>query len=60
MPFVIGLFFLRDEPAVLLGLKTAQWLGPGVAVLASVVFIVARRKARPIHSPSFHLEASRQ
>lgn len=38
-----GLFFLRDEPAVLLGLKTAQVLGLGVATLAIVLFITARR-----------------
>lgn len=54
-----GLFFLRDEPAVFLGLKTAQWLGLGIAVFAVVVFIVARRQARPIQSSSIQLEASR-
>ena len=54
-----GLFFLRDEPAVFLGLKTAQWLGLGIAVLAVAVFIVARRQARPIQSSSIQLEASR-
>ena len=54
-----GLFFLRDEPGVLLGLKTAQWIGLGVAVLAAVVFIVARHQARPIQSSSIQLEASR-
>jgi len=54
-----GLFFLRDEPAVLLGLKTAQWIGLGVAVLATVVYIVARHQARPIQSSSIQLEASR-
>ena len=54
-----GLFFLRDEPPVLLGLKTAQWLGLGVAFLAIVVFIVARRQARPMQTSSIQLEASR-
>lgn len=54
-----GLFFLRDEAAVLLGLKTAQWLGLGIAVLAVAVFIVARRQARPIQSSPIQLEASR-
>ncbi|MBI3749925.1 MAG: prolipoprotein diacylglyceryl transferase [Chloroflexi bacterium] len=54
-----GLFFLRDEPAVFLGLKTAQWLGIGIAGLAVVVFIVARHQARPVQSSSIQLEASR-
>lgn len=54
-----GLFFLRDEPPVFLGLKTAQWMGLGVAVLAVVVLVVARRRARPIQRHSIHLEVSR-
>jgi phosphatidylglycerol:prolipoprotein diacylglycerol transferase len=54
-----GLFFLRDEPTVFLGLKTAQWLGLGVAILAVALFLVARRQARPIQSSSIQLEASR-
>jgi phosphatidylglycerol---prolipoprotein diacylglyceryl transferase len=54
-----GLFFLRDEPAVYLGLKTEQWLGLGVAVFAVALFIAARRQARPIQSTSIQLEASR-
>ncbi len=39
------LFFLRDERPVLLGLKTAQWLGLGLgaAGLAILVVLVARR-----------------
>ncbi len=37
------LFYLRDEPAVLFGLKTAQLIGLGVAALAVVLFIVARQ-----------------
>ncbi len=54
-----GLFFLRDESAVLLGLKTAQWIGLAIAVLAVVIYIGARRGARPIQSSSIQLEASR-
>ena len=54
-----GLFFLRDEPPVLLGLKTAQWIGLGIAALAVVVFIVARHQTRPIQGRSIQLEASR-
>jgi len=54
-----GLFFLRDEPSVAFGLKTAQLLGLGIAALAIVVFIVARRQARPVSTPSIHLEVSR-
>jgi phosphatidylglycerol:prolipoprotein diacylglycerol transferase len=54
-----GLFFLREEPAVLFGLKTAQWLGVGIAIFAVALFIVARREARPIQSTSIQLEASR-
>ena len=53
-----GLFFLRDEPAVLLGLKTAQWIGVGIAVAAIVIFLAARRRARAIPTISLHLEAS--
>ncbi|MEO8463011.1 MAG: prolipoprotein diacylglyceryl transferase [Chloroflexota bacterium] len=51
-----GLFFLRDEPAVLLGLKTAQLIGLGIAILAIVLFTVARRP-RATTTPA--LEASR-
>lgn len=42
-----GLFFLRDEPAVLLGLKTAQWIGLGIAAvgLAILAAVAARRPA---------------
>lgn len=52
-----GLFFLRDEPAVFLGLKTAQLIGLGVALVAIVLFAAARRARHP--SISFELEASR-
>lgn len=54
-----GLFFLRDEPAVLLGLKTAQWIGLGIAVLAMGLFVVARRGARGAPAAFAKLEASR-
>lgn len=48
-----GLFFLRDEPAVLFGLKTAQLLGLGVAALALVLLTAARRArtTSPLPSP---------
>ena len=52
-----GLFFLRDEPAVLLGLKTAQLIGLGIAALAIALFVAARRARNP--SMSLTLEASR-
>lgn len=52
-----GLFNLRDEAAVLLGLKTAQLIGLAIAVLA-VVLLVAARQARAASTP-FTLEASR-
>lgn len=51
------LFYLRDEPAVLLGLKTAQLIGLGVAGLAIALFIAARR-ARAT-TTTLTLEASR-
>jgi len=38
-----GLFYLRDEPGVLFGLKTAQLIGLGIAALAIVLLFVARR-----------------
>jgi prolipoprotein diacylglyceryltransferase len=53
-----GLFYLRDEPGVLLGLKTAQWIGLGVAILAVALFLAARRNGRAISTPSLRLEAS--
>lgn len=54
-----GLFFLRDEPPVLAGLKTAQWIGLGIAVVAVTLFVVARRRARGYPISSRQLEASR-
>lgn len=40
-----GLFFLRDEPALFAGLKTAQWLALGISLPAALalLLIVARR-----------------
>lgn len=52
-----GLFFLRDEPAVLLGLKTAQLIGLGIAALAIALFVAAHRARNP--SMSLTLEANR-
>lgn len=54
-----GLFFLRDEPTVLLGLKTAQLLGIGIALLALVLLIVARRPAQPKSPTHRQLEVPR-
>jgi phosphatidylglycerol:prolipoprotein diacylglycerol transferase len=54
-----GLFFLRDEPAVFLGLKTAQWLGLGIAVLAIALLLAARRQGRGVPAEFAQLEASR-
>jgi len=54
-----GLFYLRDEPSVLLGLKTAQLIGLGIAFLAILILIAARRQMRPTPFAHAHLEASR-
>ena len=54
-----GLFFLRDEPSVAFGLRTAQLLGLGIAGLAVALFLVARYQARPSSTPSIKLEVSR-
>ena len=40
-----GLFYLRDEPTVAFGLKTAQLIGLGIAAL-TVVLVVAARNVR--------------
>lgn len=53
----LGLFALRDEPAVLFGLKTAQVIGLAIAAFAVVLFVVARRSRRV--TPVIALEASR-
>lgn len=52
-----GLFFLRDEPAVLFGLKTAQLIGLGIGAFAVVLFVLARRAGRT--PPAIALEATR-
>lgn len=52
-----GLFYLREEPDALLGLKTAQLIGLGIGVLALVLFIVARQTRAP--STPLTLEGSR-
>jgi phosphatidylglycerol:prolipoprotein diacylglycerol transferase len=52
-----GLFYLRDEPAVLFGLKTAQLIGLAIAAFAVVLFI-AVHQARQL-KPSTALEATR-
>lgn len=54
-----GLFYLRDEPSVLLGLKTAQLMGLGIALLAVVLFIAARRQTRSTPIAHAQLEATR-
>lgn len=53
-----GLFYLRDEPAVLFGLKTAQLIGLAIAALAVVLFIAVRRGRQPT-TARLSLEASR-
>jgi len=53
-----GLFFLRDEQTVLLGLKTAQLVGIGIALLAVVLLTAVRRRARLISTTYRQLEAS--
>lgn len=51
-----ALFYLRDEPAALFGLKTAQFMGLGIAVLAIALLFVARHpRSVP---PSMAMEAS--
>jgi prolipoprotein diacylglyceryltransferase len=42
-----GLFFLRDEPSVLFGLKTAQLIGIGIALRAVVLLTAGRSRAYP-------------
>lgn len=43
------LFFLREEPPVFLGLRTAQLIGVGIAALAIWLLVVAVRRARHPH-----------
>ena len=54
-----ALFYLRDEPSVLLGLKTAQLMGLGIALLAVVLFVAARRQTRSTLIAHAPLEATR-
>ncbi|MEK6720086.1 MAG: prolipoprotein diacylglyceryl transferase [Chloroflexota bacterium] len=51
-----GLFLLRDEPAVLFGLKTAQLIGLGIAALAIVILVAGRQARRSFATPK--LEAT--
>lgn len=51
------LFSLRDEPAVLFGLKTAQLIGLAIATFAVALFVIARQSRRVM--PTIALEASR-
>ena len=47
-----ALFFLRDEASVLIGLKTAQWIGLGILVLAIALYVQAMRwSRRPVTHP---------
>ena len=51
-----ALFFLRDEPPVLLGLKTAQLLGIAVGVTGLVVLAVAAHRSAAARSSTLSLE----
>ena len=51
-----ALFFLRDEPTLLFGLRTAQLIGLFIVVLAVVLLALARRN-RLAHEP-LHLEVN--
>ncbi len=51
-----ALFFLRDEPSVLLGLKTAQLIGIAIGISAVGLAVLARRRSHSIIAPSAHLE----
>ncbi len=51
-----GLFFLRDESPVFLGLKTAQLLGIAIGVTGLVVLAVATRRSAAARSSSLSLE----
>ena len=54
-----GLFYLRDEPSVLLGLKTAQLIGLALVVLAISLFFAASRGTHQSHPSPANLEAIR-
>ena len=53
-----GLFYLRDEPSVLFGLKTAQLIGLAITALAIAMFVSARRRTRSHPIAYAQLEAS--
>lgn len=46
-----GLFFLRDEPTVALGLKTAQLISLAIIPVAAILLVAAWRRTR--HIPTF-------
>ena len=54
-----GVFYLRDEPSVLLGLKTAQLIGLALVVLAISLFFAASRGTHQSHPSPANLEAIR-
>jgi phosphatidylglycerol:prolipoprotein diacylglycerol transferase len=54
-----ALFFLRDEPSVLLGLKTAQWIGLGILAVAACLLIVSVRASRRTATHPIPLEVAR-
>ncbi len=53
------LFFLRDEPPVLLGLKTAQWIGLGIFAAAAILLIVTLRESHRLGTHPSKLEVAR-
>lgn len=55
-----GLFFLRDEPSVLFGLKTAQLIGIVIAVLAVALLVTTRRGERLTPIAHALMEASQR
>ncbi len=52
------LFFLRDEPSVLFGLKTAQLIGIAIGILAVGLGVLARRRSGPVNAQTMPLEAA--
>ncbi len=53
-----ALFFLRDEPSVLFGLKTAQLIGIAIGILAIGLALLARRRSRPVNPHPMPLEVA--
>ncbi len=53
-----ALFFLRDESPVLLGLKTAQWIGLAIGVMGAVLLAVAVRRSAAAQTSTLSLEVS--